>query len=124
MPAWEGAAAAAEPRSTKTEVIGVKELAAPEAEPRLQLLLAEGSESREEGKGELGAGANYCRAEWEEEEEGDGDVSGGEGRGEDEARGSSLIMQSLNILGGKGSTGIVEASSWECVVGPVAIGQR
>lgn len=84
MPAWEGAAAAAEPPSTKTEVIGVKELAAPEAEPRLQLLSAEGSEKREEGRGELGTRANYCRGRWEEEEEGDGDVSGGEG----EAQGS------------------------------------
>lgn len=61
MPAREGAGAAAEPRSTKTEVIGVKELAAPEAEPRLQLLLAEGSENREEGKGERGSRANYCQ---------------------------------------------------------------
>lgn len=61
MPAWEGAAAAAEPPSTKTEVIGVKELAAPEAEPRLQLLSAQGSEKREEGRGELGTRANYCR---------------------------------------------------------------
>lgn len=86
-----------------------KNSVAPEAEPRLQLLLAEGSENREEGRGELGARANYCqgggRKRWKVME------MSAVGRAAGRMRLRARFITDHAIIeypGGKGSTRIME----------------